>query len=467
MYQSVVRIFATSQSPDYQCPWQAEPPDHGTGSGVIIGPGQVLTGAHVVADATFLQVQKVSDPDKMIAEVAAINHDCDLALLTVRDPRFMDGVEPERLGPLPHLRDAVSVVGYPIGGEEISITEGVVSRIEVQRYSHSQRNLLAVTVDAAINEGNSGGPVFKDGRVAGIAFQSLKDAENIGEMVPTNLIQRFLEGTDAGKPATVPGLGLVMQRLENPLLRKRVGLSGKQSGLLVVGVEYASSADGLVQVGDAVLSIDGHRIANNGTVQYGGRFRTGSEVVLGDHYVGDVIALEVLRAGRVHKLELELKPYVSLVPRSQYDTPPSYFVYAGLVFQPLSLDYLRTWPDWWEKAPPELLHHYYGGTRTAERHEAVVLTQVLADPISVGYEGLDNTTVRRVATAAARTPGGGVVPRNLRHFVEMLDEATGVLEIQVSDDSVIALDAAEAREANERILERYHIRRDRSRDLAG
>lgn len=466
MYQSVVRIFATTQEPDHQCPWQSEPPEHGTGSGVIIGKGKILTGAHVVANATFLQVQKVSDPDKMIAEVEAINHDCDLALLTVRDPRFMQGVRPERLGALPRLRDAVSVVGYPIGGEEISITEGVVSRIEVQRYSHSQRNLLAVTVDAAINEGNSGGPVFKDGRVAGIAFQSLVDAENIGEMVPSNLIRRFLDGTKAGKPPTVPGLGLVMQRLENPLLRRRVGLGPKQSGLLVVGVEWGSSTWGHVEIGDAVLSIDGHRVANNGTVQFDGRFRTGSEVLLGNHYVGDVIPLRVLRRGRVLDLEIELKPYVSLVPRSQYDKPPSYFVYAGLVFQPLSLDYLRTWPEWWEKAPPELLHHYYCGTRTKAREEVVVLSQVLADPITVGFEGLDNTTVSRVSIGASRTPGRGVVPRNLAHLVELLEEAKGVIEIQVSDDSIVALDPEEAREANARILERYHIRRDRSRDLA-
>src|SRR5690606_21232872 len=190
--QSVVRIFATTQAPDYENPWQSHAPTSGTGSGVVIGPGQVLTGAHVVADATFIQVQKVSDPNKWVARVEAINNDCDLALLVVDDKRFMRGIEAESIGNLPRLRDRVSVVGYPIGGEEISITEGVVSRIEVQRYAHSERNILAVTVDAAINDGNSGGPVFLDGQVAGIAFQSLKDAENIGEMVPANLIKTFL-----------------------------------------------------------------------------------------------------------------------------------------------------------------------------------------------------------------------------------------------------------------------------------
>ncbi|MSP24437.1 MAG: serine protease [Myxococcales bacterium] len=456
LHRSVVRIFATTQARDYQCPWQAEPPEHGTGSGVIIGKGQVLTGAHVVADATFLRVQKVSDPDKWVAEVTAISHDCDLALLTVREASFMHGVKPERLGTLPHLRDHVSVVGYPVGGEEVSITEGVVSRIEMQRYSHSQRNLLAVTVDAAINEGNSGGPVFNGGRVAGIAFQTLEGAENIGEMVPSNLIERFLAGVKHGRPAGVPGLGLVMQNLENPLLRKRVGLTDKQSGLLVVAVEHGSSAYGHVEVGDALLELDGHRIANNGTVQYSGRFRTGCDVLLGDHFAGDVIELQVLRKGKLLRKKLELLPFVALVPRSQYDTLPTYFVFAGLVFQPLSLDYLRTWPDWWEKAPPELIHHSHCGSRTPERQEIIVLSQVLADPISVGYEGLEQTTVVKV---------NGRAPRDIRDLVELLDTAKGLLEIEVSDQSIIVLDPDEARQANRRILSRYHIRADRSADL--
>ena len=50
----------------------------------------MLTGAHVVANATFLQVQKAGSPDKMIAQVEAICHDADLALLTISDSRLMD-----------------------------------------------------------------------------------------------------------------------------------------------------------------------------------------------------------------------------------------------------------------------------------------------------------------------------------------------------------------------------------------
>jgi S1-C subfamily serine protease len=455
--QSVVRIFATTQSPSYQTPWEYLAPSSGTGSGVVIAPNKILTGAHVVANSTFLQVQKVSDPDKIVARVAAICHDSDLALLEVDDESFMEGIHPEELGQLPSLRDRVSVVGYPVGGEEISITEGVVSRLEVQRYSHSERMALAVTVDAAINDGNSGGPVFLDGKVAGIAFQSLKEAENIGEMVPTTLISKFLEGTKKNLPPRVPGLGMSTQSLENPLLRRQAGLSAGQSGVLVLTVEHGGAAWGHIEVGDVMMAIDGQSIANNATIRYAGRFRTTFDVVLGDHYIGDDIIVTVLRGGEVVDLTVKLKPYAALVPRSQYDRAPIYFVYGGLVFQPLSLDFLRTWRDWWEKAPPEFLHAYYSGTRTAERNEVVMLTHVLADEINIGYEPFDQTTITQV---------NGVQPANMIHFVQLVDAASDRLELRTSDHCVIALDVAEARDAGPRILERYHVPSDRSDDLA-
>ena len=60
----------------------------------MIGPGRVLTGAHVVANATFVQVRKVADPDKFVARVCAICHDSDLALLAIDDRRFTEDVEP-------------------------------------------------------------------------------------------------------------------------------------------------------------------------------------------------------------------------------------------------------------------------------------------------------------------------------------------------------------------------------------
>lgn len=144
-------------------------------------------------------------------------------MLTVSDDEFWEGVSPVDFGDLPALQDAVTVVGYPIGGDTISVTSGVVSRIEILSYVHGSTELLGLQVssqyssvltsyaglwtflhfllsfpqiDAAINSGNSGGPAFSDkGKCVGIAFQSLKheDVENIGYVIPTPVIMHFIK----------------------------------------------------------------------------------------------------------------------------------------------------------------------------------------------------------------------------------------------------------------------------------
>lgn len=425
----------------------------------MIGPGLLLTGAHVVANATFLQIQKLSHPDKAIARVKAVSHDCDLALLEVVEPaNFLDDITPADLGDMPRLRDEVAVVGYPVGGEEISITEGVVSRIEVQRYSHSQRHLLAVTVDAAINAGNSGGPVFGDGKVVGIAFQKLTGVDNIGEMVPPPIIRAFLDGVEHGKRPEIPALGIATQNLENPLIRKQLGLAGGEHGVVVLHVDHAGSADGVLQPRDVISSIDGLAIANNGTVQFLNRYRTRYDVVLGYRYIGDKVKLNIKRGGKAMTVELELTTWRPLVPRTGYDLPPQYFVYGGLVFQLLTRDYLMTWDKWWNKAPKEFLHYYYLGYRTPAQHEVVILTQVLGDEINVGYSHLYNEAVATL---------NGRAPLDMEDFVHALSTARGVVEITTTSGGMIMLDADEVRKAQPRILARYHIPRDRTPGLPG
>lgn len=455
-YPQVVRIYATSQFPDYDSPWQAQPPSGGTGSGVIIGPREVLTGAHVVANATFIQVQRVEDPDKVVARIKAISHDADLALLEVDMENFADGIEPATVGELPHLRDEVSVVGFPIGGDEISVTEGVVSRVEMQRYSHSQRSLLAVTVDAAINEGNSGGPVFKGDDVVGIAFQKLSGADNIGEMVPAPVLASFLERAQEERTVNVPGLGVESQNLENPRLREHLGLGKGASGVLISRVSWSSSAWGVLKERDALLSLDGHRIANNGTVKYAGRYRTLFPVLLDTKRPGDEVEVAVLREGERIKLNLELKPLTRLVPHAQYDVAPTYLVWGGLVFQPLSRDFLTTWEEWWDEAPKDLLSAYYTGALTEERRQVVVITRVLADDITVGYGFCDYEVVKTV---------DGAPVRDMADLAKRLDGAKGAVQLVTNHDSVLLYDAEEVRASQPRILERYRIPRDRSVDL--
>ena len=455
-HSSVVRIYATEQEPDYDSPWQARSPSSSTGSGVVIAPRRILTSAHVVADATFIQVQRISDTNKIIARVVGICHDADLALLEVDDVGFMKGIKIPKIGDLPSRRDRVVVIGFPVGGDEVSITEGVVSRIEVQRYTHSQRYLLAVTVDAAINHGNSGGPVFRKGRVVGIAFQGLNDADGIGEMVPPPLIKNFLAGIQTTPRMPLPTLGVSSQNLENPVLRKRLGMSKNDSGVLVLKVEYGSSSWGVLQEGDTILKIGGSKIANNCTINYRDLHRTRFDVILGEKQVGDSLSMQVLRDGKKKTVSVTLRSKAELVPRAQYDVTPSYFIFGGLVFQTLCRNYLATWDTWWEKAPKEFLHTYYSGGRSSQKLETVILTQILADQINVGYEEFYSESVTSV---------NGKKPRDLKHFVSMVEASSDAVEIRTSSNALIVLDIKEAQQRCGQILDRYRIERDRSADL--
>lgn len=193
-------------------------------------------------------IRRGGSPKSYIANVVAIGHECDLAELSVDDDEFWEEsyelynyetsnmnieeiieevkeeenpkskVEGLNLGELPELHQRVTVIGYPTGGDNVSVTRGVVSRIEPQQYAHSIiHKLLAVQIDAAINSGNSGGPALdQDNNVVGVAFQSLQGADNIGYIIPTPVINHFIEDVQKnGKYLGFLRLGIQTQILDH------------------------------------------------------------------------------------------------------------------------------------------------------------------------------------------------------------------------------------------------------------
>src|SRR5581483_1915504 len=199
--KSVVKLFTVTRKPDYYQPWSFGYQRTSGGSGCIVEGRRILTNAHVVTNAVFVQALKPGDVKKYTARVEWVSHDEELALLTVDDAGFFDDTLSVQWGGLPFRQDTVRVYGFPIGGNELSITEGVVSRIECITYTHSRRQLLALQTDAAFNPGNSGGPVFMDGKLVGVAFQAHEKttAQSIGYVVPMPVIEHFRREADTGK----------------------------------------------------------------------------------------------------------------------------------------------------------------------------------------------------------------------------------------------------------------------------
>jgi S1-C subfamily serine protease len=459
---AVVKIYTVSQSPDYYNPWSDHAFLQETGSGAIIAGNRILTNAHVVSDQRMVEVRRNGDPQKHVAHTVAISHDADLALLTVDDPSFFSA-PPLELGELPELQAEVVVYGFPWGGDVLSITKGVVSRIEHQTYIHSSRTFLAGQIDAAINPGNSGGPVVVNGRLVGVAMQGIPGAQSIGYMVPITMVQHFLKDVSDGSLDGFPRLGIRYESMENADLKRKYAVPKDRTGILILSTVRGTPSDGVLRRGDVMVAIDHHPIADDGTVEFRPRERTRWMYYLDLKQARDSIDIDIFRDGSLRSLSLPLKTKGAraqeLVPPTQYDRPATYYIYGGLVLCPLTANYLEAWgPDWRYRAPPNLLA-YLAEDPTADRDEVVVLVKVLAAEVNEGYHEVGSTVVREV---------DGEKVRNLRDFVRMVESEkkdSPFVTITYGEGQLLVMDREKVRRAKDEILKTYHIGSDRSADL--
>ncbi len=452
---SVVKIFVRANPPDLFSPWQKAGTQAYTGSGVIIEGERILTNAHVVDDYVSLEVKRAGMTKRYAAEVTYLGHACDLALLTVSDPRFFDGAEPLPLGRPPRSQMAVDVYGFPIGGETISVTSGIISRVELSMYAHSFSELLAAQIDAAVNPGNSGGPVIEAGQIVGLAMQTLSGGDNVGYMIPAPVIRHFLEDVDDGRFDGFPRLGVAIQPLESDQQRRFLGMEDEESGGLVTRVDFGSPAWGVLQAGDVLLSADGIPIANDLTIEWPEIGRVAVAHAFRSRQIGETTSLTILRAGRRLDTTAVLSKDVKLVPRRSRRPIPTHLVFGGLVFRPLTFEYLELF----DEPPADLMNHAITqNLKTPERQQIILLSQVLPNVVNRGYQDYEDLVVASV---------NGVLPRNLQHLAQLIDAAQGPwLSVRTEDDFILTLDIGEARNAATRILTSYGLQRDRSPDLA-
>lgn len=458
LLNAVVKVYCTHTEPDYSLPWQKQRQYTSTGSAFMIGGGKLLTNAHCVEHHTQVKVKRRGDDTKYVATVLAKGVECDIALLSVESEGFWKGTEPLHFGRLPCLQDAVTVVGYPLGGDTISVTKGVVSRIEVTSYAHGAADLLGIQIDAAINPGNSGGPAFNDsGECIGIAFQVYRsaDTENIGYVIPTTVVSHFLNDYDRnGKYTGFPCLGVLLQKLENPALRACLNVTVNE-GVLIRAVEPTSLAKEVLKKGDVIVSFDGVPVANEGTVPFRSTERIAFGFLISQKYTGDTAELGIIREGKKMNVVTTLKPRVHLVPYHIEGGQPSYLIVAGLVFTPLSESLIDDECE--ESMGLKLMAKARYSLPKFEGEQMVILSQVLASDVNIGYEDMSNQQVLKL---------NEIKIKNIRHLAHIVDSCNDkYLIFELEDNFLVVMDRQAASAATPQILKDYGIACERSPDL--
>ncbi|ONK78599.1 uncharacterized protein A4U43_C02F20500 [Asparagus officinalis] len=455
---AVVKVYCTHTAPDYSLPWQKQRQFTSTGSAFMIGDGKLLTNAHCVEHHTQVKVKRRGDDTKFVAKVLARGVECDIALLSVESEEFWRGAEPLRFGRLPSLQDAVTVVGYPLGGDTISVTKGVVSRIEVTSYAHGASDLLGIQIDAAINPGNSGGPAFNDqGECIGVAFQVYRseDAENIGYVIPTTVVSHFLNDYEKnGKYTGFPSLGVLLQKLENPALRTCLKVPSNE-GVLVRRIEPTSAAYNVLKEGDVIVNFDGVPVGSEGTVPFRLTERIAFRYLISQKFAGDVAEVGIIRNGAPMTVKTVLQPRVHLVPYHIEGGQPSYFIIAGLVFTPLSEPLIEEECE--DAIGLKLLAKARYSLARFKGEEIVILSQVLANEVNIGYEDMGNQQVLKL---------NGTQIKNIRHLAHLVDSCKDkYLVFEFEDNFLAVLERDAASTASPCILKDYGIPCERSSDL--
>jgi hypothetical protein len=289
-----------------------------------------------------------------------------------------------------------------------------------------------------------------------VAFQGKEDSQGIGYAIPSILVKHFLKDLKDKKYEGFPTLGVNFQSLENESYRAKMGLKKNQTGVVVDDVEFGSPAYGIIKNNDVILAIDGTKIENDGTVPYGTRGRLDMSFATDMKYVGDKVTLDLLRDKKPVKAPVIMKNYTPIIPRTEYDVKPVYYIVGGLVFTKFTVNYIYSiWGN--SNCAPGILERRIYDSATPEKKELVVLIQVLADEINKGYHDFSNLMLLKV---------NGQDIAGMKDLVEKVSQTKGAfLEFELENKTRIILETDKIAKGSQRILERYRIEQDRSDDL--
>ncbi|KAF7140763.1 hypothetical protein RHSIM_Rhsim06G0024600 [Rhododendron simsii] len=455
LVDTVVKVFCVRAFQNYTCPWLMEE-EESFRSGFIISGRRVLTSARAINLHMEVKLKRKNSDTWFTASVLALAYESDLAILTVNDDKFWEGVKPVDFGDMPAPKEKITVIGYPHMRDFVSVTESRVSRLGMTRYESWEASLLAFKVNVAGDEGKVGGPVFNTrGECVGLILQWIDDVTTV---VPTEVIKHFIQDYDEnGAHTGLPILAIKWQKMESFSLRVFMKMEPDQQGVLITEVNPNYPEFEVLKPYDVILSIDGININNDGTVPFKRGRRIEFSYLITRKYKGDKVAFRVLRDSKIHEFITELPTHKQFVPANTTGMPLPYYIIAGFVFTTLSVSYLQVvderYLNWKIPDEDEVLSE-------ALYEERVVLCKVLKGDITTGYEA-EEEVQNQVIVAFNDRPVKGL--KSLVSMVESCDEE--FLKFTLENHKILVLRTSIARARTRDILNSYRIAGAMSYDL--
>lgn len=453
----LVRVNVTAQAFNFTQPWRKNAPTIREGLGVVLPDGHILVTAELVANHTYVELEQPETSLKATAEVAIVDYDANLALLTAPAAEFLQGIAGAQLDESATIGDRVDILQLESNGKSVR-TAATITTIEVGPYPVDENAFLVFRLSLPLqSRGNSFTlPAFRHGKLVGLLMR-YDPRTQTADIIPALVISQFLQGAAKSPYLGFSRIGVTFSDTRDPQLRRFIKLPDGVGGAYVTRVlpDSPAHAAGLKH-GDVLLSVDGHAIDQDGNYE-DSRF---GKISLA-HYVstvlhpGQKVPLTVWRDGAEVKLTAEVAPRDRSRMISQpyiFDEAPEYIIAGGLVFSELSRQFLREWgPNWPREAPLKLVYlDRYQNELPTDRGKIVFISSVLPGAETIGYEDLSGEIVESV---------NGKPIRSLHDVADALNQPAGRFHrIKLTEDpGLVILDAEGSKAAEERIQQEYGL----------
>jgi hypothetical protein len=454
----IVSVRVTGQDWNWRAPWEKQAPWTRTVTGLVVPGHKILLASTAFGNHLLVEAQKLGSEERSVGRVELVDQEGPLALVTVDDPAFWDGLDPLPLADKAPQEGDVAVLRWQRSGL-LDAFPGTIRQVRSGRHGQSQTSLLTLEINATADGLGESEVVITKGRVAGLLTGRVGDAYGA---LAAPVLQQFLAGAAKGDWRGFARAGLAWQDLTNPALREWLGLKPGETGIRLTHVARQGSAGGVLKPGDVVLEMDGKKLDPTGYYEHPVYGRMLFALLFSDgRQPGERMPVKILRDGKRLDLELPLRvmpPDQERVPPYVYGRGPDYVVVGGLVFEELTRPYLSAWGDWSRRAPPRLLiaidREPEGEEEGGALKRIILLSSVLPDAANLGYQELKDVIVDRVngrpVASLADIRKAFASPQGDFHVVEFL-AGQGAARL--------VLDAKEATAAADRIRRAYGVDR--------
>lgn len=452
----VLRVNSTNQPFDFARPWAKKPPFVRRGTGAILEGGRVLVTAELVANHTYVELEKPATAQKSPARVLAVDYDANLALLEPAEKSVLDGLGAFRLARKADVGDRAEILQIEPTGE-IARTPATVTSITVLPYPLESAALLAFRLSSPLQMRDNSFvlPAVRGGELLGLLMRY--DARSqTADLVSAPVIKNFLERADSEGFPGLARAGFAFSPLRDPALRRYLGLENG-GGIYITEVQEGSpAAQAGMRAGDVLLVLGGRKLDADGLYEDPDFGR-----VLFTHLITSrppgtgPLEAEIFREGQTLRIPIHPAPRnpATLVSEPyRFDRPPRYFVLGGIVFQELSGAFLREWGNAWRKNAPQRLVFLdaFQNELPPGRGKIVFVSTVLPSDETLGYDQITNLVVTKVNNREIRA---------LEDLAEAVQHPLGRFhKVEFEEDPrAIYLDADSVRARAEELARSYGI----------